>query len=150
MKKNVQILAYVYIFALSTVSFAGSATFYLLNSGDSVKNPITITKSAIEYNSILDNSAECSGRIEGIADGVKVRTRQEATITVELPNLPSVCYSNLLGVYLYIYTVDGKEISSKCSPSYTAFSQSDNLIGDAVKITETNDHFFCEYLSGMK
>jgi hypothetical protein len=142
MKKILEISVCLGFLVLSNIAFAGTATFYLLNSGDSVKHPITITKSSLIYYS----SKECSGQIDGIADGIQVQTGRETTITAKLPNLPSTCVN--INVTLNIYTVDGKGIETSCVQGYYFNNPSDNFSGETIKITETTDHFFCEYLSG--
>lgn len=149
MKNLIRILVCVSLLASSAIAFAGTLTFYLLNSAGSVENPITITKGSVKYFLDKINPPECRGEID--VSGIKVSTGEQTTINVDTSTLPASCW-NLGYVMVYdlsIEQVDGKGIDSECSINYIVQSPLQNKSGVTIEVTETKDHFFCNYPSGF-
>ena len=138
----------LFLLTSSSVSFSATTTFYILNSADSVKNPITIDKGEIEYLGVSKDPA-CHGRLSlsdlpGFNPQVKVGQESVAYFQFNIPM--EECVEE--DVILRIRKVDDKGIDQVCSSNYTIRNSHQNLSGNTIKITETNDHFFCEFPVG--
>lgn len=132
----------------SNTSFAAAFVFYILNSGDSVKNPITITNA---YFKNMFSSEDACDAIKPFTD-VQVTTGQEQILSYDA-DIPASCYQFGVAVNLYITTVDGKGINNTCSfpNNNLPFTEDPNqtLYVGTIKITETKDRFFCEFPVGV-
>jgi hypothetical protein len=146
MKNAARVLICLSLLVLSTISFAGTLTWYILNSGDSVINPITITQSTIEYYGI---GPGCANFVT--LPKVQVKTGAQSSVRFDTSVVPASCWSsNDMKFYLVLSEVDGKGIDSSCTLFYDFYSpDAGDMSGKTIKVTETTDHFFCEYLDGL-
>ena len=105
----------------STVSFAATFNFHIINSSDSIVNPITITNWYAYAGSNNSSVPACAPKKNQFPSDIKIRKKQEATFSFD-PEYPTECYngdssdSTGKGVWvaMYLVTVDGKSISGKC------------------------------------
>jgi hypothetical protein len=148
-------ILFVLILINSSASFAATFNFHIINSSDSLVNPITITKGSV---SVLSGNASpaCASKEIPFTSNIKVTQRQETILSYDI-EYPAECYSNG-GVYAWmsIVTVDGKSIySNYClvpgslntdNPSYDPNAK--NINAGTVKITEMSDRFLCEFPNG--
>ncbi len=149
--------------AFPGASFAASTTFYLLNSSDSVINPITITNATLSYG-VSGQPNECTGSTPltpylNLGQDPTVKTGQQFTITFDpsrFASVPDYCYYDTgdgnFGpeqFTLQISQVDSKGIDQTCkiSGDYLESPEAKNS-GYTIKITETANHFFCEFPIG--
>ena len=138
----------LFLLTSSSVSFSATTTFYILNSADSVKDPISIDKGEIEYLGAAKDPA-CHGRLP-LSDlsgfNPQVKVGQQSVVYFQF-NIPmEECIQE--DIILRIRKVDDKGIDHVCSSMYTIRNSHQNLSGNTIKITETNDHFFCEFPVG--
>ena len=147
----------LFLLISSSTSWAATFTFNILNSGDSVKNPITITSAYYEANCNMNGqSGECvvpeCYKINTFSD-VKVTTGQE-TISTYDPEVPAYCYDASRGGYplqviLHIQAIDNKGINGSCTLYKDNISDPlASVYVGAIKIIETNDRFYCEFPVG--
>ncbi len=138
----------------SSTSWATTWTFNLLNSGDSVKNPITITDASIlandQPNGYPVGSPECT--FTKPFSNVQVTTGQETFLTYETPpNIPTSCFQSYgMQAILNIQGVDGKGNNGSCTLYKDQIRDpSASVYAGAIKIIETNNRFYCEFPVSM-
>ena len=136
-------------------ALAASTTFYILNSGDSVVNPITITEAYLNYAGNTPNNPMCSGSVPLNQvlgwDNPTVKTGQQLSVVFQ-PVLDSSCFSDQgpEQFTLQIKIVDNKNIDRSCEISGPYLtSQDDQASGYSIRVTETGNHFFCDYPIGV-
>lgn len=156
--KNLMKCGLVIGLASPSIVLAATTTFYLLNSGDSVVNPITITNGTLSYKSTEDGPG-CNGSIpvnSYLNEDPQVKTGQQFKLTFTPPNLDPACFDSINGYgpeqfSLQISQVDGKSIDQTCAVSGGYLDSPDaNNSGYTIKITETTNHFFCEFPIGAQ
>ena len=153
--KNVLIIGML----LPGSALAASTTFYVLNSGDSVVNPINITSATLSY-AVADGNPMCTGEVQlsEVVQTTKVLTGNPLPVVFTPPFLDNSCYYSTDPTdhgpeqfTLQIRTVDNKGIGNDCKVSGPFLYSPDDevLAGNAIKITEAPNRFFCEYPIAM-
>lgn len=141
----------------SSISFASTANFYLLNSASSVTNPIIITGAYFEYSHQVFlktrnfSDPVCNGQnVLNYDPSVKLGTETMVSFNLDLPD---TCYqySTPMHVEFYVKFVDGKGINGNCVSQVEIKNPNQTVLSSqAIEITETTDHFFCSYLVGKQ
>jgi hypothetical protein len=145
--KIIRALFGLYLLISSSTSFAVTFIYYFLNSEDSVKNPITITDGHIDT---FDANGNSTCNVTKSFSDIKITTGQEQIFSYNTDDFPASCYTPLY-TELYVTTVDGKSINQTCKFPFGysgAQNPSDVIFVGTIKITETNDRFFCEFPVG--
>ncbi len=145
---------FVLILINSGTSFAATFNFHIINSSDSIVNPITITDGIMYVESGNRSDPACASKEEPFTSDLKVAKGQEGIFSYD-PKYPAKCYEDTsnsgVAVAMVIVTVDGKGISGSCwFPTYPSriYDPNANINAGTVKITEMSDRFLCEFPIG--